>query len=375
MIAAPRSIEHSPWLNYEALAGTLRPAHVETFDWSQRYGPLNWPRTGREVLDVQAQQPGLLEGGEPRPVRRHCVDPGLRPAELAAAPAARLRRRIVALDSQTIAVTLRAMRTTDVIARRASPRARTICRPTSPPATARAHGLAGSDLQPGDSYTIATYSPHPTRAQLNADVSTPPDELLAGYRSMLLPAGADSLAPPEVTFPPFHSGLAVQSITGIYGADGTDLVRHSAYARAYALAQRLARRASTPYAFVGGVMRYLGHGFRYNETPPPSRYPLETFLFNDKVGYCQQFAGAMALLLRMGGVPARVSAGFTPGSLERGTDRYVVTDIDAHAWVEAWFPHYGWVRFDPTPGAAPARGGHVALLPALKGSATGATPV
>jgi hypothetical protein len=124
-------------------------------------------------------------------------------------------------------------------------------------------------------------------------------------------------------------------------------------------------------------MRYLTarHGYSYSENPAPSQHPLETFLFNDKAGYCQQFAGAMALLLRMGGVPARVSAGFTQGSLDRSTHRYIVGDIDAHAWVEVWFPHYGWVRFDPTPAAAPARGGRVSLLPALKGPATGATPV
>jgi Transglutaminase-like superfamily len=51
----------------------------------------------------------------------------------------------------------------------------------------------------------------------------------------------------------------------------------------------------------------------------------------------------------------------------------VVTDIDAHAWVEVWFPHYGWVRFDPTPGSAPARGGHVPLSP-IHGTAVGSAP-
>ena len=132
------------------------------------------------------------------------------------------------------------------------------------------------------------------------------------------------------------------------------------------------RRLTT---FVRNVMRYLGKGYTYSENPLPSRYPIETFLFNDKAGYCQQFAGAMALLLRMGGVPARVAAGFTSGTFDKARNHYVVSDIDAHAWVEAWFPHYGWVRFDPTPAAAPARGGHVPLLPALHGAATGATPL
>jgi hypothetical protein len=67
----------------------------------------------------------------------------------------------------------------------------------------------------------------------------------------------------------------------------------------------------------------------------------------------------MALLLRMGGVPARVAVGFTPGRHDAGTHSWVVTDFDAHAWDEAWFPHYGWVRFDPTPATDPARSGHL----------------
>ena len=71
----------------------------------------------------------------------------------------------------------------------------------------------------------------------------------------------------------------------------------------------------------------------------------------------------MALLLRMGGVPARVAAGFTTGTLRHARrTSYVVADIDAHAWVEAWFPHYGWVRFDPTPAVAPARGGKLPIF-------------
>ena len=57
----------------------------------------------------------------------------------------------------------------------------------------------------------------------------------------------------------------------------------------------------------------------------------------------------MALLLRMGGVPARVASGFAPGSYDRKRKEYVVRDLDAHSWVEAYFPGYGWVPFDPTP--------------------------
>ena len=110
-------------------------------------------------------------------------------------------------------------------------------------------------------------------------------------------------------------------------------------------------------------MKYLSpaNGFSYDEYPPLTAYPLATFLFLNKLGYCQQFAGSMALLLRMGGVPARVATGFTTGAYDQNTKSWFVTDVDAHAWVEAWFPHYGWVTFDPTPAAAPARGGHAPI--------------
>jgi hypothetical protein len=63
----------------------------------------------------------------------------------------------------------------------------------------------------------------------------------------------------------------------------------------------------------------------------------------------------MALLLRMGGVPARVASGFSPGKLDRSRDEFIVRDLDAHSWVEAYFPGYGWITFDPTPAVAPAR--------------------
>jgi hypothetical protein len=93
----------------------------------------------------------------------------------------------------------------------------------------------------------------------------------------------------------------------------------------------------------------------YSEAPPERAYPLDAFLFRDKIGYCQQFSGAMALMLRMGGIPARVAAGFSPGSLDKERGEYVVRDLDAHSWVEAYFPRIGWVAFDPTPADSPAR--------------------
>ena len=83
--------------------------------------------------------------------------------------------------------------------------------------------------------------------------------------------------------------------------------------------------------------------------------PLEHFLFDTKAGYCQHFSGAMALLLRFGGIPTRVATGFSPGGFRKRQGEWVVRDRDAHSWVEAWFDGIGWVTFDPTPTATPAR--------------------
>lgn len=67
-----------------------------------------------------------------------------------------------------------------------------------------------------------------------------------------------------------------------------------------------------------------------------------------QVGYCEQYAGTMAVMLRSLGIPARVGVGFTPG--EQGADGvYVITNANAHAWVEVLSPGYGWLAFEPTP--------------------------
>jgi hypothetical protein len=73
---------------------------------------------------------------------------------------------------------------------------------------------------------------------------------------------------------------------------------------------------------------------------------------NFRTGYCEQFAAAMAVMARTLNIPSRVVWGFTPGSVEtqsNGTDKIVVRDRNAHAWVEIWIDRVGWVQFDPTP--------------------------
>lgn len=89
--------------------------------------------------------------------------------------------------------------------------------------------------------------------------------------------------------------------------------------------------------------------FRYDLSTAPSGGDdaLVEFLTVGKRGFCEQYASAMAVMLRTVGVPARVAVGFTAG-VQDG-DRRVISTSDAHAWVEAWFPGVGWTTFDPTP--------------------------
>jgi len=75
---------------------------------------------------------------------------------------------------------------------------------------------------------------------------------------------------------------------------------------------------------------------------------IEAFLRN-RVGYCEQFAGTYAAMMRSIGIPARVAVGFTPGAND-GTGNYSVLGRNAHAWPEVWFDGIGWVPFEPTPG-------------------------
>ena len=109
-------------------------------------------------------------------------------------------------------------------------------------------------------------------------------------------------------------------------------------ARMWALAQQLKRESSTAFDYVERVEALLDDGFSYSEQPPRASETLDGFLFDSKIGFCQQFSGAEALLLRMGGIPARVATGFTSGSFDERQREFVVRDLDAHSWVEAWIP-------------------------------------
>jgi len=81
----------------------------------------------------------------------------------------------------------------------------------------------------------------------------------------------------------------------------------------------------------------------------PREATLDAFLLQRKEGHCEYFSTAMAILLRTQGIPTREVNGFLGGEWSQFGDYLAVTQNQAHAWVEVWFPGYGWVPFDPTP--------------------------
>lgn len=92
------------------------------------------------------------------------------------------------------------------------------------------------------------------------------------------------------------------------------------------------------------------------------------FLTTSQTGYCEQFAAAMALLLRSVGIPSRVAIGFLPGSQRAG--RFTVTSQEAHAWTEAYFDGFGWLSFEPTPRSEAGPPSHTRATPATTSPAT-----
>ncbi len=356
---SPGIDRRSPWLNVATIAGTIGPARGEAFDWSQTYGPLNWPHTGQIVLDVQARYPAYwkvedLDGFDGRGwVSAPAGGDEQAAFEDTVSHANQNRWR------QTLTVTLRDMATTDVIAAGVA----------EPPTIGEfqrgnSYGtyVSPTRLQAGDTYQVSVYTPAPNAAALaSAGTRYPAADLMPELQMLLGPnASSDSalahLPAQPIQFTPYGSHQPLEGYAGMTAQQELALLAGSPYGTVYALAQRLKRGTSTPYQYVQAIMRYLSKGYTYDLDPAPSALPIVDFLLYSKLGYCQQFAGAMALLLRMGGVPAHVSDGFATGSYSAPAHAYEVSDSDAHAWVEAWFPSYGWVTFDPTSGAQTAAG-------------------
>lgn len=358
---APALNREEPVIGYEAIAQSLSPDDGARFSWNHEYGPMDWSRDGTEVLRVRATR-----GTYWKTVALSEFD-GERWARDSFAEGAGVQTEIDRSRPewiQRLRMSIRGMTTEEfvgagtVLSISKSPRQPVVSGPGE-------FRVEDRPLRSGHTYEVEAYVPRPSRRALTV-AGTDYPSFVSDALAIRLPRETPSGPRPEIRFAPFGSGEpAIATVGGVVvaGDEALAAVERSVYSRTYALAQRLRAGASTPDAFVRAVERHLTRGFTYSESPPERAVPLDAFLFDDRTGYCQQFSGAMALLLRMGGVPARVAAGFSPGTYDEERREYVVRDLDAHSWVEVYVPGSGWVAFDPTPSDAPASSRELGTAP------------
>jgi protein-glutamine gamma-glutamyltransferase len=325
LMLAPALDRDTPWWDYESWALGAASARSTAFSWDHDYGPLDWPRDGRELLRVRAEKrpaywkAANLDGFDGlRWVQEDTRedDPGV-------------PESAEAIDdgTQEIRVTIRNLSSRPYVT---AGYASEVESPTIRE-TPRGDGtwVAGRTLRRGDAYSAVVYTPSTNESQRREADNEAARPDLSGFRRLVLPASGETIqsgAPPwEFYFPSFEDEFT--PIEGrVRGRQQAELPARSIgaleqgpYRRSWALAQQLRRQADTQEDLVQAVLRYLRRGFAYTETPPRAAYNLEGFLFDAKRGYCQQYSGAMALLLRMAGVPTRVVTGFTSGSLDTKT--------------------------------------------------------
>ena len=330
--------------------------------WNARYTGLDWPAHPTVVLEIRSEQsPSYLRAAvlDDFVGDRWMVGPP-RSGDFLEPPAA-LRRR----NQTRELVTVQGLANRELVGGSIPIRFEV----GGAPLEQDVRGFVSLDegLPPGFQYTVWSYSPRATVAELRHSLPRYPVALTRGD---FFDVGR------AVAMPAFGSRNRAGSVQGLVAVN-PDLYAYRPLAR---LAEQVAGRARTPYDAVARLEKwFVASGrFRYSNHPPVIAPPLVSFVTQTRAGYCQYFAGAMTLMLRYLGIPSRVAVGFAGGTYSPRARTWVVTDRDSHAWVEVWFRGYGWIPFDPTPPApgssrlpilpgtnAPVGGGK---LPAAQGS-------
>jgi transglutaminase-like putative cysteine protease len=349
LLLAPVLRSAEPWIDYRAWDPV---PSVISFDWDQTYGPITWSRSTATVLTVTEHRPALLklialDRFDGVAFVRSSAPPGSAQLDRPAPHSA-----LAALSQQSVTVTVAGLHSPQLVTGGGVPERVEWLTGHLPPLDVTSDGVLSLSSSPpaGTRYRITSYAPNATQQQMRAAPRAYPRAYLP-YASFEVPG-----APPKAGLLRLQAGTGGTVITppapGVSPASVPAMrarIEASPYAGAFALAQRLAAAEPNSYDVAARIDEYLRAHYQYNEHPPLTLYPLESFLTGSDGGYCQQFSGAMALLLRLDGIPARVAEGFAPGSFDASLGSWTVRALDAHAWVEVYFTGIGWVPFDPTP--------------------------
>ena len=347
------------WQGWDFYTKPQKPVGVE-YVWNSNYGGLHFPKKVTTVLRIKAPDRSTywrattldqFDGGnwyennpiEVLPTRIDGRDELLGDAEMP--PAGRDSKGWVRQD-----VTVGALHDNHLIGASVP-----VAYETG--SQAADYGLGGvgylqDGISPGYRYSVWSYEAQPTPRQL----AHLPPRYPRQVRKTDLYVEARELAPA------FGASNRDRRIAEIF----KESYRARQYQGLYETAKRVVGNPANPYAAALELEGWFRSGaFTYDQSPPqPRNTPaLVSFVLQTRRGYCQHFAGAMALMLRYLGIPARVAAGFTSGVYDRSNHEWIVTDHDAHTWVEAWFPRYGWLPFDPTPGRGSLDGTYTTASP------------
>ncbi len=337
------------WKDWEVGGG--QPAAASALDLRQRYGALDWPATPRVALTVESEsnlplRAVVLEDFDG--VAFQLADPlagstGERLVPVVGnaitveepdgiGPSITQRVSLVGASSQVLLFSGRPRR-------------------VEGPFAGTARIAAGAvqlqrPLEPGDDYTVRTVVPKPRPADLVGAEPYDPAAIPAASTRLRGGYGTD-----PVDVPAWGSGEPAPADDAL-----------GPYAAVRDLAREVAGDAETPYAAVNRIESHLRRRYVYDEQPPyptsipdgagspADNPPLADFLLSSSRGFCQHFAGGMAVMLRTLGIPSRIAVGYGTGRFDAEREAWVVLDRDAHSWVEVWFPGRGWLPFDPTPG-------------------------
>jgi len=121
-------------------------------------------------------------------------------------------------------------------------------------------------------------------------------------------------------------------------------------------AKRWRAEAANDHEYVARVLKYFTDEFSYTLRPGTlGENPVDDFLWQTRAGFCEHFASAFTLMMRVGGIPARIVTGYQGGERNASENYWLIRQRDAHAWAEVWFEGQGWVTVDPTAAVAPDR--------------------